>query len=322
MRAHLALLLLVLAVAPVHAGIGVHVSLGAVSGAGATDTYRAAVTAKVQRTYLGGIKSCYRAALKKRPDLEGKLAIGFTVDKRGVPTQLQTGFDKTLDPCVLKAAKGWRFAVPKDAANATVDATFTIEFTLYPVDEGSTASAQMLTGDPSAGGMAEGKRRPGADLGKQIAEVKEGGNKVGTGGGAGSGGRATGDPGTSKATPGPNTPKVPVGRITVSDKQSFDESTLTVDVVLAKVQSAYFAGLKRCYKSRLAIDPTMRGKLKLEFTVNKVGLATGSKARGFEEPLDACITSVMANWRFPIPKDRAGEPTEASFSITLTLVPD
>jgi hypothetical protein len=30
----------------------------------------------------------------------------------------------------------------------------------------------------------------------------------------------------------------------------------------------------------------------------------------------------MTTWRFPIPKDKDNEPTEASFSIALQLVPD
>ena len=38
------------------------------------------------------------------------------------------------------------------------------------------------------------KRRPGADLGQQIADVKEGGKQVAIGGGAGRGSRGDGDP--------------------------------------------------------------------------------------------------------------------------------
>jgi hypothetical protein len=30
----------------------------------------------------------------------------------------------------------------------------------------------------------------------------------------------------------------------------------------------------------------------------------------------------MSSWRFPIPKDKDGEATEASFRIALQLVPD
>ena len=35
--------------------------------------------------------------------------------------------------------------------------------------------------------------------------------------------------------------------MSVADKQSFGESTLTPGIVLAKIQSAYMAGRKRCY---------------------------------------------------------------------------
>jgi hypothetical protein len=30
----------------------------------------------------------------------------------------------------------------------------------------------------------------------------------------------------------------------------------------------------------------------------------------------------MAGWRFPVPKDKDGEATDASFEIALQLVPD
>jgi hypothetical protein len=45
-------------------------------------------------------------------------------------------------------------------------------------------------------------------------------------------------------------------------------------------------------------------------------------AHGFAGEVDDCIGTLMTGWRFPIPKDKDGEATEASFSITLQLVPD
>ena len=180
------------------------------------------------------------------------------------------------------------------------------------------------------------KRRPGMDLGQQISDVKEGGKTVAIGGGAGRGTRGDGDPrvgtgtgpkidgpsGTESAGGGKTTEKAPTGRINVSDKQSFDESTLTPDIVLSKIQSAYMAGLKRCYKTYLAKDASARGKVTLSLTINETGRTTSSGAKGFAGEVDACIEGLMGSWRFPIPKDKDGEPTEASFAITLQLVPD
>jgi hypothetical protein len=198
--------------------------------------------------------------------------------------------------------------------------------------------ADLLTGE-GTNGTSEGdmsKRRPGAELGAQINEVREGGQTVKVGGGAGRGSRGDGDVrtgtghgpningpgGTESAGGGKGTEKGPSGRISVADKQSFDESTLTPDIVLAKIQSAYMAGLKRCYKEYLKKDASARGKVTLSLTINETGRTVKGAAKGFAGEVDECIGNLMTGWRFPIPKDKEGDPTEASFAITLQLVPD
>jgi hypothetical protein len=204
-------------------------------------------------------------------------------------------------------------------------------------EETARAMADLLTGE-GAGGTSEGdmsKRRPGADLGQQIADVREGGKQVAVGGGGGRGPRGEGDPrvgtgkgpgiqgpGGTETAGGPKEEKAPSGRIQVSDKQTFDDSSLTPDIVLAKIQSAYMAGLKRCYKEYLKKDATARGKVTLELTVNETGRTVQGKAKGFASEVDSCISGQMASWRFPVPKDKDGDPTEASFRISLQLVPE
>jgi hypothetical protein len=198
--------------------------------------------------------------------------------------------------------------------------------------------ADLLTGE-GVNGTSEGdmsKRRPGAELGAQISEVREGGQPVKVGGGAGRGSRGDGEVrvgtghgpdingpgGTESAGGGKDQEKAPAGRISVADKQSFDESTLTPDVVLAKIQSAYMAGLKRCYKEFLKKDASARGKVTLALTINETGRTVQGAAKGFAGEVDDCIGNLMTGWRFPSPKDKDGEATEASFAITLQLVPD
>jgi hypothetical protein len=204
-------------------------------------------------------------------------------------------------------------------------------------EENARAMADLLTGEGSAG-TSEGdmsKRRPGADLGQQIADVREGGKTVAVGGGAGHGPRGDGDarvgtgkgpaingPGGTETAGGPKEEKAPTGRIQVADKQTFDESSLTPDIVLSKIQSAYMAGLKRCYKEHLKKDASARGKVTLSLTVNETGRTVKGNAKGFASEVDDCITAQMGSWRFPVPKDKDGEATEASFAITLQLVPD
>jgi hypothetical protein len=196
---------------------------------------------------------------------------------------------------------------------------------LFSDDEGGSG----LSGDMS-------RRKPGTDLGQQLNDVKESGKTVAVGGGSGRGTRGDGDPrtGTGKgpAIDGPSGPvsagggkgeeKVPSGRISVSDKEGFDSSTLTPDQVLAKIMSAYMSGLKRCHKETLKKDPSARGKVTLKFTVNESGRVASSAAKGFDSELDACIKSRMETWRFNEPKDSDGDPTDASFQITLALQPE
>ena len=129
-------------------------------------------------------------------------------------------------------------------------------------------------------------------------------------------------PGGTETAGGPKEEKAPTGRIQVSDKQTFDDSSLTPDIVLSKIQSAYMAGLKRCYKEYLKKDASARGKVTLDLTVNETGRTVQGKASGFASEVDSCISSQMASWRFPVPKDKDGEATEASFRIALQLVPD
>jgi len=204
-------------------------------------------------------------------------------------------------------------------------------------EENARAMADLLTGE-GAEGTSEGdmsKRRPGADLGQQIADVKDTGKTVAVGGGGGRGPRGNGDPrvgtgngpkingpGGTETAGGPKEEKAPTGRIQVADKQTFDESSLTPDIVLSKIQSAYMAGLKRCYKEHLKKDASARGKVTLSLTVNETGRTVKGAAKGFASEVDDCITNQMGSWRFPVPKDKDGEATEASFAITLQLVPD
>jgi hypothetical protein len=197
--------------------------------------------------------------------------------------------------------------------------------------------ADLLTGEGD-NGTSEGdmsKRRPGADLGQQIADVREGGKTVAVGGGAGHGPRGDGDPrvgtgkgpnisgpGGTETAGGPKEEKAPTGRITVNDKHADDDTTLTPDAVLAKIMSSYMPAIKRCYTAYLKKDASARGKVALTFSVNATGRATETAAHGFAGEVDECISNLMTTWRFPIPKDKDGEATDAAFGITLQLVPD
>jgi hypothetical protein len=205
-------------------------------------------------------------------------------------------------------------------------------------EDDAAAFADKLTAE-STTGTDQGdmsKRRPGADLDAQIKNVQEGNKVVAVGGGAGRGARGTGDArvgtgggpkidgpgGIDSAGGGKQVEKGPSGRISVSEKQAFDESTLSADAVLSKIASVYMAGLRRCYKTYLNKDASARGKVTLTLTVNATGRSINNGARGFAGEVDACIVAQMNGWRFPVPKDKDGEATDANFAVTLALVPD
>jgi hypothetical protein len=205
-------------------------------------------------------------------------------------------------------------------------------------EEEAAAFADLMTSDNGKDGKTKGdidSRRSSADLGAQVADAKESGKSVSAGGTSGRGSRGNGDarvgngkgpgtqgPGGQEQAGGPKVESGPSGRISVSDKQSFDESTLTPDIVLAKIMAAYMAGLKRCYKEYLKKDASARGKVSLKFGVNATGRLVNGNASGVADEVSSCIQGQMSLWRFPIPKDKDGEATEANFAITLQLVPD
>jgi hypothetical protein len=197
--------------------------------------------------------------------------------------------------------------------------------------------ADLMTGE-GPDGKAEGdmsKRRPGADLGTQIADARDSGKQVGIGGGANNGPRGGGDPrvGTTKGTGisgpggtetagGAKEEKAPTGRITVSEKVAEDNTSLSAQAVLDKINSAYMTRIKRCYTEYLKKDASARGKVQLGFTVNATGRVVSPNAKGVAPEVESCIEGLMGAWTFPKPTDEDGEGTEASFAIALQLVPD
>ena len=107
---------------------------------------------------------------------------------------------------------------------------------------------------------------------------------------------------------------VSAGHVVLSDKSDDAASSLTPDMVLAKIQSVYMSGLKRCYTTELSRDPKAHGKLELQLSVGADGHVSDAHATGL---VAACVTPLMQTWRFPQPK-----PAPVTFRITLQLAPD
>jgi hypothetical protein len=161
-----------------------------------------------------------------------------------------------------------------------------------PQRSAATARADKLTADTPKLARdidVENRRQPG-DLAQQIEDLRR------------------------------TTPQPPKG-ISVADLQEIDDTSLTADAVVSKIAEAYMARIERCYQQTLAQDSSARGRLTLTLTVNIKGRTTAAMASGFVSAIDACVADEMTAWRFPVPKDKAGRPTSASFRISLSLVP-
>jgi outer membrane biosynthesis protein TonB len=201
-------------------------------------------------------------------------------------------------------------------------------------EEATREADALFTDDDAKQGLSGGmnRRKPVTDLGTEMDEVKNSGANVEIGGGTGRTARGDGSARTGTGK-GPHVDtggvqgqdkgeeKVPVGRITpTTDKQSLDETSLTIDSVLAKIMGAYMAGLKRCQSEMLKTDPTSGGKVTLAFTVGESGRVNQASVSGLNPTIDACIQARVMGWRFAEPKDSDGKKTTAQFQISLMLV--
>ncbi|MDB4963266.1 MAG: hypothetical protein JWP01_3265 [Myxococcales bacterium] len=194
--------------------------------------------------------------------------------------------------------------------------------------------ASILTG-PATGpnGPSEMRnRQPGADLRQQIDDV---GTRTVTIGDDGKGFRE--QPGPRIGTePGPlvddPTGVTPLpthraeeprgGRSTLRPVPvEGPGTTLTVDMVLSKITTVYMQGLQRCYRKGLLGEASLAGKIKMGFSVTERGGLDDIEASGVSSEVDTCISTQMQSWRFPIPKDKDGDPTDQEFRLVLALQP-
>jgi hypothetical protein len=275
------------------------------------------------------LAACERAGDSQNPlGPNAELATGPTGPRAIIDASIAT-LPNDAAPMVADAKP-----VVTDAAVARADARRGDDVRISQADVDRIANALVMVG-PDRGGPGDMSRR-GGDLARQIDDSKPGNRTVAIGGGTGGARRGNGDVRIGTGTGTGQGPKVdgaggtsggkidsgPTARVSVSSKRGVNDTTLTIDVVVAKMMAAYTAGIKRCYKSYLEKDPSARGRITLTFEVTESGRATNAHATGFATPVDACLTSMMAGWRFPIPKDKDGEATTANFEIALQLVPD
>ncbi|MGE0868987.1 MAG: AgmX/PglI C-terminal domain-containing protein [Kofleriaceae bacterium] len=97
---------------------------------------------------------------------------------------------------------------------------------------------------------------------------------------------------------------------------------LTPERVISVIQTSYMRGIRQCYRNRLKKDPSAQGRVTVVFTIDESGRTTHREAKGFAGEVDSCISSKMRRWRFPVPVNVEGQPTELSFMTTLHLMPE
>lgn len=232
------------------------------------------------------------------------------------PSEPGPGTAKPANPAVQ---------TPKTAPRPIVDR--------MPEPTDPNAWAQLLTGNtPGVNGQNELPNRvPNTDLDKQIKNVTD------TGRTPADPSRTTRDNGM-RIGDGPQGPvieqpggptqiakaeKPPITRISpIPQPKPPGKDPLSINLVLGRIQNAYMAGLSRCYvKHGLSSDASMVAKVTISFVVDETGVATQNQARGANADVDQCIRDQMSGWRFSVPKDDDGDPTEAPFKLQLALQP-
>ncbi len=78
--------------------------------------------------HMNEVRYCYETAFLRRPDLEGKLMVNFTIGSRGSVTvssvKVSTLPDDRLGHCVLERLGKWQFPQPKGGVNVAVTYPF------------------------------------------------------------------------------------------------------------------------------------------------------------------------------------------------------
>jgi len=69
--------------------------------------------------------------------------------------------------------------------------------------------------------------------------------------------------------------------------------------------------IQRCYNQQLLLDPSLHGRVDLEFTISTTGHVTAARATGLGE-VSTCVARLARGWSFPIQLNEA-----ADFSIAM-----
>jgi TonB family protein len=84
--------------------------------------------ARTIRGHLAEVRACYERALKRRPDIGGRLVLRFSLTPAGTVSSVEVDEDTLGDPevtaCVRNAVAAWRFAAPPRKVEVTFPFVF------------------------------------------------------------------------------------------------------------------------------------------------------------------------------------------------------
>jgi TonB family protein len=82
------------------------------------------VVRRTLRGHLDELKACYLPALKKKPELSGRVTVQFTISPAGkvIKSELQDSRlkDARVEKCVVKAFRSWEFPKPPGGDSVVV----------------------------------------------------------------------------------------------------------------------------------------------------------------------------------------------------------
>ncbi|MBE7449338.1 MAG: hypothetical protein HS111_10675 [Kofleriaceae bacterium] len=155
--------------------------------------------------------------------------------------------------------------------------------------------ADLLFADTGAGTVDAhlARRRPGTDLARQLAEVRDADARVAIGNPDGDRLRGDGPRWAPAATPrsrrrprsradDDKAERVPPTRITVAPQPLPPGPPRRIDHVVEKIRTTYLGGLQRCYRQALGREPALAGKVRLTFTLTEKGAVSDGEARSVD----------------------------------------
>lgn len=114
--------------------------------------------------------------------------------------------------------------------------------------------------------------------------------------------------------------RLPPGSVGFTKIQSAALTTRFVADASRKIETAYRAGLERCFRVHLATHPNASGTATVSLAFSSTGMASPG-VTAFADDVAACLTTLTAQWRLPAPDARPMGDTPMRMTVELTFTP-